>query len=153
MTNSFGSIHPLESSKSTRHTPCYKETFKLPVLTQGPMSLFLRMFGDLFGVLKLPLKIENFVWKLMLDSLPTFLNLSSREINVHSTCPLCNSEVESSTHLFLYCEFARAIWHGSALNIHTSNLNDISVQGWLSSLLLRYKRMTQPFTDPNPTRG
>lgn len=47
----LGSIHPLESSKSTRHTPCYKETFKLPVLTQGPMPLFLRMFGDLFGEL------------------------------------------------------------------------------------------------------
>ena len=79
----------------------------------------------------------------MHDSIPTFLNLCNKGINVHSTCPLCNSEDESSTHLFLYCPFARAIWHGSSLVIHTSELNNVSVQGWVRSLLIRHKRMDQ----------
>lgn len=78
----------------------------------------------------------------MHDSLPTFSKLKSRGINVQIICPLCNSEDESSTHLFLYCQFSRAIWLGSALNIHTSNLCNIPVQWWISSLLIRNKRMT-----------
>ena len=44
----------------------------------------------------------------MHDSIPTFLNLCNRGINVHSACPLRNSEDESTTHLFLYCPFALA---------------------------------------------
>ena len=79
----------------------------------------------------------------MHDSVPTFLNSCNRGINVHGTCPLCNSEDESSIHLFLYCPFARAIWHGSSLGIHASELNNVSVQGWVGSLLIRHKRMDQ----------
>ncbi|XP_065618488.1 uncharacterized protein LOC112001839 isoform X1 [Quercus suber] len=98
---------------------------------------------NLIWKVKIPLKIGIFVWKVMHDSIPTFLNLCNRGINVHSTCPLCNSEDESSTHLFLYCPFARAIWHGSSLGIHTYELNNVSVQGWVGSLLIRHKRMDQ----------
>ena len=63
---------------------------------------------NLIWKIKIPLKIGIIVWKDMHDSIPTFLNLCNRGINVHSTCPLCNSEDESTTHLFLYCPFALA---------------------------------------------
>ena len=63
---------------------------------------------NLVWKVKIPLKIGIFVWKDMHDSIPTFLNLCNRGINVHSTCPLCNSKDESTTHLFLYCPFALA---------------------------------------------
>ncbi|KAK9985957.1 hypothetical protein SO802_030908 [Lithocarpus litseifolius] len=58
---------------------------------------------------KLPLKIGNFIWKLMHNSLPTFLTLKERGITNTSTCPLCNSDEESTSHLVLYCSFARAM--------------------------------------------
>lgn len=81
------------------------------------------------------------MWKVIHDSIPTCLKLCNRGINIHSTCPLCQSEDESTTHLFLYCPFARTVWHGSSLGIHTNELNNVTVQRWIESLLLRHKKM------------
>ena len=91
---------------------------------------------------KLPLKIGNFIWKLMHDSLLTLLTLKNRGIQTPSTCPLCNSDEESTSHRFLYCSFARATWHGTTLAIQTSELRNIfCVQIWIGNLLLSYKGM------------
>ena len=95
---------------------------------------------NLVWKVKIPLKIGIFVWKDMHDSIPTFLNLCNRGINVHGACPLCNSEDESTTHLFLYCPFALA-WF--TIGYSYSELNNVSVQGWVGSLLIRHKRMDQ----------
>ena len=92
----------------------------------------------IWGV-KVPLKINTFVWKLIQDRLPTLLNLSSRGIPTQTSCPLCNSNAESSTHLFLLCPFTRACWHGSTLAILSSDFNCLNVQQWLSSLLIKFK--------------
>ena len=35
------------------------------------------------------------------------------------------------------------VMHGSSLGIHTSELNNVSVQGFVGSLLIRHKRMDQ----------
>ena len=98
---------------------------------------------NLIWKVKIPLKIGIIVRKDILHALFAILNLCNRGINVHTTCPLCNSEDESTTHLFLYCPFARAIWHGSSLGILTSVLKNVSVQGWVGSLPIRHKRMDQ----------
>ena len=92
---------------------------------------------------KLPLKIGNFIWKLMHNSLPTFLALTERGITNTSTCPLCNSDEESTSHLFLYCSFARAMWHGTTLAIQTSEQRNISVQNWIRNLLNRHERLDE----------
>ena len=90
-----------------------------------------------------PHKVNLFVWKLMHDCLPTFLALKNRGICHHSTCPFCNEEEESSSHLFLHCTFTRACWHGSTLAIHTSDFNNISVQAWLKNIILRLEQLDQ----------
>ena len=46
-------------------------------------------------------------------------------------CLMCDSEVESTSHLFLQCNFARVVWHGSALAIRTTELNTFSVKQWI----------------------
>ena len=74
----------------------------------------------IWGV-KVPLKINTFVWKLIQDKLPTLLNLNNRGIPTQTTCPLYNFDVESSTHLFLLCPFTRACWHGSTLVVHATD--------------------------------
>ena len=79
----------------------------------------------------------------MHDCLPTFLALKNRGICHHSTCPFCNEEEESSSHLFLHCTFTRACWHGSTLAIHTSDFNNISVQAWLKNIILRLEQLDQ----------
>lgn len=87
---------------------------------------------------KVPLKINHFIWKLLHNSLPTFLNLKQMGISLDPTCPLCHEEDEASTHLFLLCPFARACWHGSSLAIHASDYANISIQHWLNILLTRH---------------
>ena len=39
---------------------------------------------------KVPLKVNNFIWKLMHDRLPTLLNLNIRGISTSNIYPLCN---------------------------------------------------------------
>lgn len=72
------------------------------------------------------------------DSLPTFSSLSHRGIPVTTTCPLCNEDDETSTHLFLLCSFARACWHGSTLAIHASDFHNTSIQQCLSLILSKH---------------
>ena len=92
----------------------------------------------IWGV-KVPLKINTFVWKLIQDKLPTLLNLNNRGIPTQTKCPLYNFDVESSTHLFLLCPFTRACWHGSTLVVHATDFRSWSVQQWLSTLLIKFK--------------
>ena len=78
-----------------------------------------------------PLRIINFVWKLLHDSLPTKATLHNRGINNDETCPLCNAEEETPTHLFLLRSFSKACQFGSDLGLHTSEITNVSAQSWL----------------------
>ena len=59
-------------------------------------------------------KVNSFIWLLCHNKLLTAENLRKRGINGPSRCPLCNSDEESSNHLFLQCKFSLLIW-GSVL--------------------------------------
>nr|GEY48844.1 RNA-directed DNA polymerase, eukaryota, reverse transcriptase zinc-binding domain protein [Tanacetum cinerariifolium] len=48
-----------------------------------------------------PIKVNAHAWRVCLDKLPTRANLSLRGMDIPSiVCPLCNSTVESSSHIF-----------------------------------------------------
>nr|GEW66114.1 RNA-directed DNA polymerase, eukaryota [Tanacetum cinerariifolium] len=48
-----------------------------------------------------PIKINVFAWRVRLDKLPTRSNPSLRGVEISSImCPLCNSSVESASHVF-----------------------------------------------------
>ncbi|GJY81174.1 RNA-directed DNA polymerase, eukaryota [Tanacetum coccineum] len=50
-----------------------------------------------------PININVFAWRVRLDKLTTRLNLSLRGVEISSImCPLCNSSVESASHLFFH---------------------------------------------------
>ncbi|GJZ15101.1 RNA-directed DNA polymerase, eukaryota [Tanacetum coccineum] len=56
----------------------------------------------------LPHKVNIFIWRLALDRLPHSWNLSARGIDIPSiSCPSCNGNVESSSHIFFDCDFAQ----------------------------------------------
>ena len=76
----------------------------------------------------------------MLDRLPTMLSLFNRGISSLNLCPFCDEESESTTHLFLLHPLTRACWHGSGLAVHSSDITSITVQQWLTSLLLKHKK-------------
>nr|GEX38647.1 RNA-directed DNA polymerase, eukaryota, reverse transcriptase zinc-binding domain protein [Tanacetum cinerariifolium] len=63
-----------------------------------------------------PIKINVFAWRVRLDKLPTRLNLSLRGVEISSImCPLCNSSVESASHLFFTCHVARYLEESLAM--------------------------------------
>ena len=77
--------------------------------------------------IKVPMRICNFVWRLMHDSLLTLLTLKNRDISTQSNCPLCNTVEDSISHLFWHYPFARACWHGLTLVVHTFDLLNTSM--------------------------
>ena len=89
------------------------------------------------------MKICNFIWKVIRDSLPTFQTLKGRGIPIATLWPFCDSVEESASHLFLHCNFARACWYGSPLALHTSSLGPMTVQQWLINSIFRHKRMDE----------
>ncbi|GJY86822.1 RNA-directed DNA polymerase, eukaryota, partial [Tanacetum coccineum] len=59
----------------------------------------------------LPRKVNILIWRLALDRLPHRLNLSARGMDIPSiSCSLCNGNVESSSHIFFDCDFAKEVW-------------------------------------------
>ncbi|GJQ98224.1 RNA-directed DNA polymerase, eukaryota, partial [Tanacetum coccineum] len=59
----------------------------------------------------LPRKVNIFIWRLKSNRLSLRLNLSSRGIEIPEiSCPFCNGNVESNTHIFYECTSAKEIW-------------------------------------------
>ncbi|GJS51279.1 RNA-directed DNA polymerase, eukaryota [Tanacetum coccineum] len=58
-----------------------------------------------------PIKFNIHAWKVKLDILPTRLNISKRGMDIESIlCPLCEKNVESSSHIFFTCPISREIF-------------------------------------------
>jgi len=56
--------------------------------------------------------VQITAWRVLLDRLPTRINLSRRGVGVNtSLCALCQKWPESAQHLFLECEFAIQVWN------------------------------------------
>ncbi|XP_065623984.1 uncharacterized protein LOC136065143 [Quercus suber] len=61
--------------------------------------------------------------------------LHSRGISNDDTCPLCNAEKDTSTHLFLLCSFSSACWFGSDLGLHIPVITNVTIQSWLKDYI------------------
>ena len=60
-----------------------------------------------------PRKVNIFVWRLLLDSLPSRERLSGRGMEIDSImCPMCGLASEQLLHVFCRCEIATSIWEG-----------------------------------------
>ncbi|MCI07972.1 hypothetical protein A2U01_0029042, partial [Trifolium medium] len=60
-----------------------------------------------------PSKVIVFSWQLLLQRLPTRVNLAKRGIVEHgsnSFCVFCPMDLESESHLFGWCAFASSLW-------------------------------------------
>ncbi|GJW62634.1 RNA-directed DNA polymerase, eukaryota [Tanacetum coccineum] len=60
---------------------------------------------------EVPIKVNVHAWKVRINGLPTRWNISRRGIDIPSIlCPLCETGVESSKHLFFNCSVVRDIF-------------------------------------------
>ena len=58
-----------------------------------------------------PLKCKIFVWRAAINRIPTKWELRRRGVNLQSVlCSLCDSEMETATHMFTGCCFATEVW-------------------------------------------
>ncbi|XP_074298280.1 uncharacterized protein LOC141629127 [Silene latifolia] len=63
-------------------------------------------------------KLMVFLWKLMANALPMGSEFRKRNLSWRSSCSLCDNLtpcVESISHLFRHCSFAKALWFGCPL--------------------------------------
>nr|GEY10811.1 RNA-directed DNA polymerase, eukaryota, reverse transcriptase zinc-binding domain protein [Tanacetum cinerariifolium] len=55
--------------------------------------------------------VNVFLWRLVLNKLPTRVNLDRKGIDVDSVlCPICCVDVEIANHVFFSCEMAKDLW-------------------------------------------
>jgi hypothetical protein len=60
-----------------------------------------------------PSKVVALSWKMLLNRIPTRVNLRRRNAlppDVNVRCVMCDLENERTEHLFLFCKVARGIW-------------------------------------------
>lgn len=60
--------------------------------------------------LKLPPKAKACVWRVCKGFTPTRGELRRRHIEVDTRCVWCETQVESSWHIFVDCVYARECW-------------------------------------------
>nr|GEW40935.1 RNA-directed DNA polymerase, eukaryota, reverse transcriptase zinc-binding domain protein [Tanacetum cinerariifolium] len=90
-----------------------------------------------------PIKVNILAWKVKMDALPVRFNLSRRGIDIGSiVCPVCESGVETASHLFCQCSLLRQIARkvSSWWNVDYVDANSYEEWlDWLSSLRLPAK--------------
>ncbi|GJT55644.1 RNA-directed DNA polymerase, eukaryota [Tanacetum coccineum] len=83
-----------------------------------------------------PIKVNIHAWKVKLDILPTRLNISKRGMDIESIlCPLCEKNVESSSHIFFTCPISREIFRKVLLWWEIDIVMVSSYDEWLEWLL------------------
>ncbi|KAH9786028.1 reverse transcriptase domain-containing protein [Citrus sinensis] len=82
---------------------CYK---MLVYLSEIPSSNIWQRIWKL----KVPAKVKHFMWRAGVNVLPTADNLRPRQVELASTCPICNAADESVVHCLLNYSFAKSCW-------------------------------------------
>ncbi|KAI5344244.1 hypothetical protein L3X38_012121 [Prunus dulcis] len=83
-------------------------------------------------------KLQSFVWRVCEGAMFDRQNLQQKHINIDDTCGVCGSEGESVMHLFFKCEFARAFWFASSLQLDTRKLRSATFDGCWTELMHLY---------------
>ncbi|GLT34293.1 hypothetical protein SLA2020_088170 [Shorea laevis] len=80
--------------------------------------------------LQVPPKVRIFLWRAILNSLPSLDNLVKRGVSQEITCPNCHIADETLMHLLLYCPHVEPIWFGSALGLDPRQLGVNCFSEW-----------------------
>ncbi|KAJ0450600.1 putative reverse transcriptase zinc-binding domain-containing protein [Helianthus annuus] len=82
---------------------------------------------------RVPAKVNIHAWRSEMDKIPTVEALRKRNINIGDPiCPLCNSEEETSDHVFNACFVAANVWNGINSWCKISNIFAFSIKDLLT---------------------
>ncbi|KAG8384512.1 hypothetical protein BUALT_Bualt04G0125600 [Buddleja alternifolia] len=77
-----------------------------------------------------------FLWRMALDILPTGTKLHRFIRNITPHCVLCGGEIlESANHLFLSCQFSRAVWWRSKWGLRLDQFSNGTLIHWINFIL------------------
>ncbi|GKU89382.1 hypothetical protein SLEP1_g3524 [Rubroshorea leprosula] len=105
------------SVKSGYHVACHSHQNP-----QQPSSSAGEFRGQILWRLELPERIKVFLWSAYRDILPTKENLRKRRVDIDNYCPVCGEMAETGVHVLKDCQFARAVWLGSQLNLRVADM-------------------------------
>nr|GEY84108.1 RNA-directed DNA polymerase, eukaryota [Tanacetum cinerariifolium] len=90
-----------------------------------------------------PIQVNVLAWKVMIDALPTRLNISRRGIGIPSlSCPICERGVKSTDHLFFRCTLVKQLGHKVLTwwNLPVAEFDSyVAWKSWLSSMRVSSK--------------
>ena len=90
-----------------------------------------------------PIKVNIIAWKVKSNAFPTRFNISRRGMDIDSmVCPICNTGVETTNHIFFQCVVVRQIMRKISYwwNIDYSDVNSYEEwRVWLVSIRIQSK--------------
>lgn len=84
--------------------------------------------------LRIPKKVQHFLFRLLHNALPCQENLKKRKVELEPCCPLCQDcLVETASHLFMTCDWSRRFWWSSHLALRSGDFAD-GIEAWIQHL-------------------
>ncbi|KAJ9159617.1 hypothetical protein P3X46_025114 [Hevea brasiliensis] len=80
-------------------------------------------------------KIKVFMWKVMLNALPSKENLYRRGITLDFNCPICQREVKSIEHILFWCDHSKVAWFAGPCSYKPNPMGFRSVVQWWESVV------------------
>ena len=77
--------------------------------------------------LKVPPKIQNLIWRMCRDCLPTRMRLQDKGVQCPTHCVSCDSGQEDMAYLYFHCSFAVQVWRFAGLWSHIQNVIETAV--------------------------
>ncbi|KAK6116069.1 hypothetical protein DH2020_008338 [Rehmannia glutinosa] len=86
--------------------------------------------------LRVPPKVQTFVWRCIHGALPTFSNLMRKRTNLEPGCRRCGTTIETPEHALRDCQWASFLWAASPLRIvPDENLKRGTIADWINSIM------------------
>ncbi|XP_073120389.1 uncharacterized protein [Henckelia pumila] len=79
-------------------------------------------------------KVRNFLWRTLLNFLPTMTARKYRKVDVFEWCPICHHEPEDPLHALVSCPLILNIWSLTSIGSHVSNVS--SILEWWNNLVI-----------------
>ncbi|XP_062118364.1 uncharacterized protein LOC133831980 [Humulus lupulus] len=86
--------------------------------------------------LKVPHKVKNLLWRVVLGCLPTKSQLHLKHVTIDMYCPSCNMVVESIYHNLVSYSFSQDVWGILILDVKVGDFEVFDV--WLDAILQRF---------------
>nr|KAJ0194108.1 hypothetical protein LSAT_V11C800403000 [Lactuca sativa] len=71
-----------------------------------------------------PIKVNILIRRIVMDRLPTRVNLSRKGIDIPSIrCLMCDDQLKYNDHVFFQCEIAKQVWHWTLMWLGLPNFD------------------------------